>query len=181
MDGSGVTADSEDNEMIIRVRLDRAIVDRIDKMVGKSRRNQFVLEAVLWRLDLQEPLSIPPTVAGLMSELEELRRRVEYLETLHSSSVYDAQLSQTIKTKVCRDSLDVQLLTHLLRNNGSTTNELAHAVGKEGKRRTIYDRLMRLNERAIEVFGEPIIHFERGRYQGKSNSWWIKNISLLTE
>lgn len=176
-----MNADSEDNEMIIRVRLDRAIVDRIDRMVGKSRRNQFVLEAVLWRLDLQDPLSIPPTVVGLMEEVEELRKRVEYLESLHSSSVYDAELSQTIKTKVCRDSLDLQLLNHLLRNNGSTTNELAQAVGKEGKRRTIYDRLMKLNERAIDILGEPIIHFERGRFQGKSNSWWIKNISLLTD
>lgn len=181
MDGYGVSEDFEDNEMIIRVRLGRAIVERIDKMVGKSRRNQFVLEAILWRLDLQDPLSIPPTVVGIMDELEELKKRVEYLETLHSSSAYDAQLSKTIKTKVCRDSLDVQLLTFLLRNNGSTTKELAQAVGKEGKRRTIYDRLMRLNERAIKVVGKPIIHFEKGMFQGKSNSWWIKDISLLTE
>ncbi len=164
--------------MIIRIRLSRFLVERIDKLVGKSRRNQFILEAILWRLDLQDPAGIPPTITQLAQEIEDLRERLEHLEEIHKRAAQRDELSATIRTKVCRDDLDRELLRYLLKHNGATTVELADAVGR--KRRTIHDRLTKLNDRAIEITGGSILRFERGYVGGKRNAWWIDEPELLT-
>ena len=153
----------------IRLRLDRETIERIDELVGESGRQRFIREAVLERLDND----LPSVVYDLMEEMKQISARVEYLEDLRDTSVFRGELNEIIKTRVCRDELDRKLLAYILQFRGATTPELSEELlGTSEKRRTILDRIAKLNERAQSEIGHKILRHERGEQQGKRGAWW---------
>ncbi len=153
----------------LRVRLSRDIIDRIDRLVGEAGRQKFIRDSVVTRLDED----LPPAVNEILLELEDLKTRVSYLERIRDTSVYRGDLNEDVKTKVCRDELDRKLLAYIIKNRGATTPELAEEhLGDSSKRRTVLDRLGKLNERAKEILGNPILRYERGELDGKRGAWW---------
>ncbi|MHA2425627.1 MAG: hypothetical protein ACXAEF_12630 [Candidatus Thorarchaeota archaeon] len=153
----------------IRLRLDRATIDRIDELVGESGRQRFIREAVLERLESD----LPSVVYDLMEDMRQLSSRVEYLENIRDTSVFRGELNEVIKTRVCRDELDRKLLAHIIQHQGATTPELSEQLlGTSEKRRTILDRIAKLNERAQSEIGHKILRHERGEHQGKRGAWW---------
>ncbi len=159
----------ESGTVSIRVRLPRELVDRIDRLVGESGRQKFIRDSVVSRLDAE----LPPVVNELILEVEDLKARVSYLERLRDTSVYRGELNETIKLKVCRDELDRKLLAYIIMHGGATTPDLAEEIlGDATKRRTVLDRLGKLNQRAKEVTGNHILRFERGERDGKRGAWW---------
>ncbi|MHA2361548.1 MAG: hypothetical protein ACXAB6_06430, partial [Candidatus Thorarchaeota archaeon] len=101
---------SKEKDVSIRVRLERDILERIDLLAGENGRQRFIKDAILWRLDEE----LPPLVLELAKDLDEIRSRVEHLEQYQSTSVYLGSLSDSVKTKVCRDGIDRDLLGYFL-------------------------------------------------------------------
>jgi hypothetical protein len=160
----------------LRVRFSQESIDRIDRLVGEAGRQKYIRESVLARLDGD----IPPAVNELIFQVEDLKARVSYLERLRDTSAYRGNLSETVKMKVCRDELDRNLVVYIIKNRGATTPELAETLlGDSGKRRTILDRIAKLNERAKNELGRPILAFEKGEHDGKRGAWWATDLDSL--
>ncbi|MFW9919658.1 MAG: hypothetical protein ACFFED_08665 [Candidatus Thorarchaeota archaeon] len=159
----------ERDTVSLRVRLPFEVIDRIDRLVGEAGRQKYIRDSVIARLEEE----LPPIVNEVLLELEDLKTRVSYLERIRDTSVYRGDLNESIKTKVCRDELDRKIIAHIIKSRGSTTPELAEQLlGDSQKRRTIHDRLEKLNKRAEKVLGNPILRYERGELDGKRGAWW---------
>ncbi len=167
------------NEIVsVRVRIPRDVLERIDLAAGPNGRQRFILESLLWRLDKE----IPPVVLDLLDDVDELKLRVKHLEEARGTSIYRQDLTEEVRKEVCRDDLDRQILAYFLQHKGATTPELAEELlDDESKRRTIHDRISKLNENAEEILGTEILEFERGERAGKRGAWWISNISALVD
>jgi hypothetical protein len=156
--------------MSIRLRLESETLERIDRLVGKRNRQDFIREAILSRLDED----LPPLLLETMNELEELKGRVERLEDAQSASVFLEQLPEVVRDQICLDDMDRELLAYFTRNDGATTPELAGAlVGDDSKRRAILDRINRINQRAERVLGREILRYRKAIWRGKRSAWWL--------
>lgn len=166
----------KDDLVSLRVRFSQEAIDRIDRLVGEAGRQKYIRDAVLASLDDD----IPPAVSELIVEVEDLKTRVSYLEQLRDTNVFRGTLNEIVKMKVCRDELDRNLVVHIIKNHGATTPELAEdLLGDSGKRRTILDRIAKLNERAKNEMGHPILTFEKGEHDGKRGAWWATDLDSL--
>ncbi|MFX1416995.1 MAG: hypothetical protein ACFFC0_09290, partial [Promethearchaeota archaeon] len=124
---------------------------------------------------------IPPIVHELAEEVEQLRARVEHLEEVRSTSVFYSGLNDVTTAQICRDDLDRNILAYLLQYQGASTPELAASLLKDReKRKTIHVRIAKLNERAQEILGKPILSFEKGEIKGKRGSWWLIDPAIIT-
>ena len=160
----------------IRIRLDQKTLDLIDEIAGANGRQRFIKDAILWRLDEE----LPPMLMELAEEIDQPKTRVGHLETEQSTSVFLDELNDLTKTKVCRDDLDRKLLAYFLQHDGATTPELALALtGSQGKRRTILDRLDKINERSKTILGVEIVVHKKGIVKGKRGAWWLVNTEKL--
>lgn len=167
-----------DDTISIRVRLEKSLIDRLDKAVGEGNRQRFIRDAVEWRLDEE----LPPIYYELSEELAQLNVRVAHLEKSQSTSVFLGELNTTTNDQICADDLDRKLLAFFIRNEGGTTPELAeHLLGDSGKRRTILDRIDRLNTRAQELIGSPVLEYKKGFVKDKRGAWWLVDpTSIMT-
>ncbi len=173
-----MTRIQEDEVVSLRIRLSRTIVDRIDHLVGENGRQKYIRDSVAYRLDEE----LPPVVFELIDEVEQLKSRVGHLENEQATSVFNRQMNETAKTKVCRDEFDLKMLTYFLQHRGATTPELAEELLKDpNKRRTIVDRISKMNARAEEFIGVIILQFQKGEMDGKRGAWWIVNIENIVE
>ena len=159
-------------EISIRVRLERELLERIDSIAGQNGRQRFIKDAIIWRLDQE----LPPLVLEMADSIDELKARVDHLEQSQSSSLYLEQLNEIANTKVCRDDLDRQMLAYFIQHKGATTTDLARALlGSTSKRRTILDRIDKLNKRATQILGVPILEHYKGIKENIRGAWWIVN------
>ena len=159
-------------EVSIRVRLEKSLLDRIDLTAGERNRQRYIHEAIEWRLDQD----LPPMFLELSEEVAQLRSRVEHLERSQATSVFLGDLNKTAKEQICSDDLDRKLLAFFIRNEGGTTPELAeYLLGDAQKRRTILGRIDRLNNRAIEEIGSPVLEYKKGFVKNKRGAWWLVN------
>jgi hypothetical protein len=169
---------STKNEISIRVRLEKDLLERIDQLAGQNGRQRFIKESILWRLDQE----LPPMVLEMADAIEDLKARVDYLEQMQSSNLYLEQLNDIVDSKVCRDDLDRQMLAHFLQHEGATTTDLAKTLlGSTSKRRTILDRIDKLNKRAKQLLGVPLLEHYRGIKKGIRGAWWIINVDRIIE
>ena len=161
----------------IRLRIEKDVLKRIDHLAGQNGRQKFITDAINWRLDEE----LPPVVLELVEEVEGLRNRVQHLESAQSTNVYLGELNDVAENQICRDDLDRRLLAYFLQYEGATTPELAENIlGSISKRRTILDRIDRLNERAKQTIGVPVLEHERGILKGKRGAWWLVNQDQIT-
>jgi len=160
----------------IRIRLDTNLLERIDKAAGERGRQRFIEDAIVWRLDQE----IPPVVMELIEDVNELKTKVAYLEGSQSTSALLGSLNKVAETQICRDQLDRKILEYFLKNEGATTPELAkNVLGSLTKRRTILDRIAKLNERAMQLIGVEILRYEKGILKGKRGAWWLEHRSKI--
>ena len=165
-----------DESVSIRVRLDKSLLDRIDMIAGEHGRQRFISDAIQWRLDEE----LPPMFFELSDEVKQLKARVEYLETSRQTSVFVGNLNDTIKRDLCHDDLDIKLLSLFVQTDGWTTPEIAESLlGDTSKRRTILDRIDRLNKRAIEHLGTPVLEYKKGFVHNKRGAWWLTDSSVI--
>lgn len=169
---------SNRDDVSIRIRLSPELLKRVDRAAGEHGRQRFIRDAILSKLDEE----LPPIVNRLVDQVEELQARVEYLEAQQSTSIYRNQLSSVTKQEICRDELDRKILTYFVQHEGATTPELAEELlGSESKRRTILDRIHRLNESAEDVVGSQVLEYEKGLRNGKQGAWWLICNTKLTQ
>ena len=169
---------SRGGEISIRVRLEKELLDRIDSIAGQNGRQRFIKESILWRLDQE----LPPIVLDMADSVEELKARVDHLEQMQSTSLYLGQLTDIVDTKVCRDDLDRKLLAYFIQHEGATTTDLAKSLlGSTSKRRTILDRIDKLNERAKQIIGVPVLKHQKGIMKGIRGAWWIINVDKIVQ
>lgn len=160
----------------IRVRLEKSLLDRIDIVAGTRNRQRYIHESVEWRLDQE----LPPMFLELSEEVAELKSRVEHLERSQATSVFLGELNPTAKEQICADDLDRKLLVFFIRNEGGTTPELAeNLLGNMQKRRTILDRIDKLNNRAIAIIGSPVLEYKKGFVKNKRGAWWLVDPSTI--
>ncbi|MDH4213092.1 MAG: hypothetical protein OEV85_04155 [Candidatus Thorarchaeota archaeon] len=160
----------DDEAVSIRVRLEKSLLDRIDITAGERNRQRYIHEAIEWRLDQD----LPPMFLELSEEIAQLKTRVEHLERSQATSVFLGDLNKTAKEQISADDLDRKLLAFFIRNEGGTTPELAeHLLGDAQKRRTILDRIDRLNNRAMEILGSPVLEYKKGFVRNKRGAWWL--------
>ncbi|NWF95085.1 MAG: hypothetical protein HXY34_02985 [Candidatus Thorarchaeota archaeon] len=165
------------DEVSIRVRLEQALLDRVDRLVGERGRTKFIRDAVLWRLDQD----YPPIVRELELEVQELKSRVEHLEASQATSLYSSSISESVEADLCRDHIDKGILVELLRREGVTTTELAELLlGSASRRTTILNRMNAINERARAKFGVDVARLEKGIVKGKRGAWWLTDRALIT-
>ncbi len=173
-----MTRNPDDEVVSLRIRLSRNVVDRIDQLVGESGRQKYIRDSITYRLDED----LPPVVYELMDEVEQLKARVGHLEKTQTTSVFNRQMNETTRTKVCRDEFDRKMLTYFLQHKGATTPKLAEELLKDSsKRRTIVDRISKMNARAEEFIGVTILQFQKGEMDGKRGAWWVVNIESIVE
>ncbi len=160
----------------IRFRIEKELLDRIDQLAGERGRQRFIHDAIVWRLDEE----LPPIVYDLVRDVDELKNRVKHLETSRSTSFQLSELNDRARNELCTDELDRKLLAYFIRNEGATTPELAEdLLGDSEKRRTILDRIDRLNNRAQSLFGAPILEYKKGFVKNKRGAWWIKSLEHI--
>ena len=168
----------EDEAVSLRIRVSKNVVDRIDLLAGINGRQKYIRDAIQWRLDQE----IPPVVLELVDEVEQLKERVGHLESAQSTSFFNRQMNETTRTKVCRDDLDRNMLSYFLQHGGATTPILAkELLNAPDKRRTIADRITKLNERAEEHLGVVVLKFHKGEKDGLRGAWWIVNAEQIVE
>lgn len=154
----------------IRVRLEKSLLDRIDTVAGVGNRQRYIQESIEWRLDQE----LPPMVLELSEELTQLKSRVEHLERSQTTSVFLSELNSVAKEQICADDLDRRLLAFFVRYEGGTTPELAeNLLGDTQKRRTILDRIDRLNNRSTAITGSPVLEYKKGYVKDKRGAWWL--------
>ena len=160
----------------IRFRIDKSLLDRIDQIAGERGRQRYIHDAVVWRLDEE----LPPVVYDLVQEVQELRLRVEHLESSSTTSFHLGELNDVARDELCSDELDRKLLAYFIKNEGATTPELAEGLlGDSNKRRTILDRIDRLNKRAKKLFGAPVLEYKKGFVKNKRGAWWITGLEYV--
>ena len=157
----------------IRFRIDKSLLDRIDQVAGERGRQRYIQDAIVWRLDEE----LPPVVYDLVQEVQELRLRVEHLESSSTTSFHLSELNDIARNELCSDELDRKMLAYFIKNEGATTPELAKGLlGDSTKRRTILDRIDRLNHRAKKLFGTPVLEYKKGFVKNKRGAWWITGL-----
>jgi hypothetical protein len=160
----------------IRFRIDKRLLDRIDQIAGERGRQKYIHDAIVWRLDEE----LPPVVYDLVQEVQELRARVEHLESSSATSFHLGELNDKARNELCTDELDRKLLAYFIKNEGATTPELAEGLlGNSDKRRTILDRIDRLNNRAQKLFGTPVLEYKKGFVKNKRGAWWITGLEHI--
>ena len=165
-----------DDFISIRLRLEKSLLDRIDTIAGERGRQRFISDAIEWKLDEE----LPPMFFELSDEIKQLKERVEHLETSRQTNVFLGSLNDVTKTKICQDDLDQKLLVLFVETDGWTTPELAESLlGDTDKRRTILDRIDRLNKRAMEYVGTPILEYQKGFVHNKRSAWWLLDSSII--
>ncbi|MFX0107673.1 MAG: hypothetical protein ACFE7R_05295 [Candidatus Hodarchaeota archaeon] len=168
----------KDDSVSIRLRLKRDLLNRIDKIAGDRGRQRFIEDAIAWRMDQE----LPPAVYKLIEEVDQLRLRVEHLEGAQPIGAFTAELNDTVKTQICRDDFDRRLLGYFLQHQGATTPELAtFLLDDVSKRRTVLDRIDKLNKRAKKLIGVEVLEYEKGIVRGKRGAWWVININKITQ
>jgi len=162
----------------IRIRLDSDLLEKIDKIAGDRGRQRFIIDAIQWRINEE----IPPMVLELSEAIELLKKRVGHLEQTKTASIFYGGLNEVTKNEICTDDLDKKLLTFFIENEGGTTPELATALlGDSKKRRTILDRIDRLNKRARKLIGSPILEYKKGFVKDKRGAWWLVDLASIMD
>ena len=160
----------------IRLRIESDLLDRIDQITGERGRQKYIHDAIVWRLDEE----LPPVVYDLVQEVQELRTRVEHLESSRATSVHLGELNDVARNELCLDELDRKLLAFFIKNEGATTPELAEGLlGNSDKRRTVLDRIDRLNDRAKKLYGSPVLEYKKGFVKNKRGAWWITGLEHI--
>ena len=77
----------------IRFRLDKSLLDRIDQIAGERGRQRYIRDAIVWRLDEE----LPPVMYDMVQEVQELRKRVEHLESSRATSVHLGELNDVAR------------------------------------------------------------------------------------
>jgi hypothetical protein len=160
----------------IRVRIEKDILERIDQIAGQGGRQRFIHDAIIGRLDEE----IPPIVFDLIRDVDDLKARVTFLETSKSVSIQMSELNEVARSKLCLDDVDRKMVSFFVRNKGGTTPELAeNLLGERKKRRTILDRIERLNARALKLYGKELLTYHKGIVNDKRGAWWITDVELV--
>ncbi|MBY8996831.1 MAG: hypothetical protein KGD60_03795 [Candidatus Thorarchaeota archaeon] len=160
----------------IRFRIDTSLLDRIDQIAGERGRQKYIHDAIVWRLDEE----LPPVVYDLVQDVEALKARVEHLESSRATSVQLGELNDVARNELCSDELDRKLLAYFIKTEGATTPEIAEGLlGNSDKRRTVLDRIDRLNNRAQKLFGAPLLEYKKGFVKNKRGAWWITGLEYI--
>ncbi|MFW9981877.1 MAG: hypothetical protein ACFFE3_08180 [Candidatus Thorarchaeota archaeon] len=166
----------KDNTVSIRLRIEKDILDRIDQLAGERGRQRFIHEAILGRLDEE----LPPIMFDLIRDVDDLKARVTFLESSKSESIHLSELNDIARNELCLDEIDRKLIAYFIKNEGATTPELAENIlGSRNKRRTILDRIDRMNARSKKLFGSIILKYQKGLVNNKRGAWWITNVDLV--
>lgn len=166
----------KDNAVSIRLRIEKDILDRIDQLAGERGRQRFIHEAILGRLDEE----LPPIMFDLIRDVDDLKARVTFLESSKSESIHLSELNDIARNELCLDEIDRKLIAYFIKNEGATTPELAENIlGSRSKRRTILDRIDRMNDRSKKLFGSIILKYQKGLVNNKRGAWWITNVDLI--
>jgi predicted transcriptional regulator len=164
-------------EMVsIRIRIDQDLLDRIDLIAGERGRQKYIHDAIVWKLDEE----LPPVIYDLIQDVDDLKSRVDHLEKSGSTSFQLGELNEVARNDLCSDELDRRILAIFIRNEGATTPEIAKdLLGNPNKRKTIRDRIFRLNNRAQSLFGVPILEYKKGFFNNKRGAWWITGLEFV--
>jgi len=166
----------DDGAKSIRLRIKKDVLDKIDQIAGEGGRQRFIHDAILGRLDEE----LPPVVFDLIRDIDDLKARVAFLETSTPVSVQISELNKVARNELCLDDIDRKLVSFFVRNQGGTTPELAESIlGGRNKRRTILDRIARLNVRAKKLYGKELLDYQKGLVNEKRGAWWITNVDLV--
>jgi hypothetical protein len=166
----------DDGAMSIRLRIEKDLLDRIDQVAGEGGRQRFIHDAILGRLDEE----LPPVIFDLIRDIDDLKARVTSLETSKTVSMQMSELNEVARNELCLDDIDRKLVSFFVRNKGGTTPELAESIlGGRKKRRTILDRIARLNVRAKKLYGTELLDYKKGLVNDKRGAWWITNVDLV--
>jgi len=166
----------DDSAVSIRVRIEKDHLDRIDQIAGERGRQRFIHDAILGRLDEE----LPPVMFDLIRDVDDLKARVTFLESSKSASIHLSELNDVARNELCLDEVDRKLLAYFIKNEGATTPELAENIlGGRDKRRTVLDRIDKLNDRAKKLFDTAILEYKKGLVNNKRGAWWITNIDLV--
>jgi hypothetical protein len=160
----------------IRLRIESDLLDRIDQIAGERGRQRYIHDAIVWKLDEE----LPPIVFDLIKDVDDLKTRVQHLESSRPTSVQVSELNAVARDELCSDDLDRKMLVYFIRKEGATTPELAKdLLGNQTKRRTILDRIDRLNTRARTLFGAPVLEYKKGFVKNKRGAWWITGLDFV--
>jgi hypothetical protein len=166
----------DDSAVSIRLRIEKDILDRIDQLAGERGRQRFIHDAILGRIDEE----LPPVMFELIHDVDDLKARVTFLESSKSTSLHLSELNDVARNELCLDEVDRKLLAYFIKNEGATTPELAENIlGDRDKRRTVLDRLDKLNNRAKKLFGTDILEYKKGLVNNKRGAWWITKVDLV--
>ncbi len=166
----------DDRTVSIRLRIEKDILDRIDQIAGERGRQRFIHDAILGRIDEE----LPPVMFELIHDVENLKARVTFLESSKSTSLHLSELNDVARNELCLDEVDRKILAYFIKNEGATTPELAENIlGGRDKRRTVLDRLDKLNNRAKKLFGTDILEYKKGLVNNKRGAWWITKVDLV--
>ncbi len=166
----------DDRTVSIRLRIEKDILDRIDQIAGERGRQRFIHDAILGRIDEE----LPPVMFELIHDVDDLKARVTFLESSKSTSLHLSELNDVARNELCLDEVDRKILAYFIKNEGATTPELAENIlGGRDKRRTVLDRLDKLNNRAKKLFGTDILEYKKGLVNNKRGAWWITKVDLV--
>ena len=161
----------------IRIRIEKDLLDRIDKIAGERGRQKFIYDAIVGHLDEE----LPPAVYDLLQDVDDLKARVAFLESSRPVSMQMSELNDIARNELCLDEIDRKILAYFLRYEGATTPELAQdALGGVLTPRSVRTRVENLNARAKKLFKKPILVFKKGIVGNKRSAWWITNSDLVT-
>ena len=152
---------------VITIRLPDEYVEKIDALTRD--RSAFIRELIAEKLGLSGS-------QATFDKFEELERRIARIEQILSGDASGIKNGKhTISlSRICVDEKDKRILENLAKGPMTTSELESKGIGL--KRRRILDRIKLINKRAEEIYGMPILVFER---KGNKQVWMvIENVSI---
>jgi metal-responsive CopG/Arc/MetJ family transcriptional regulator len=165
-----------DKNTMVSAKIPDALYKELALRIPEGERSSFIREAIQEKL---EKTPRPDKIFELENKLGNLQKDVNKIkDSLAQLELLTHETGKVNPHIFCIDEIDTKLINYLLDHRGSTTTELAEAIGTN--RWLILNRLRKIEKASKKQLGQPIIHYYPGERSGKRKAWWIKEDLIET-
>jgi metal-responsive CopG/Arc/MetJ family transcriptional regulator len=165
-----------DKNTMVSAKIPDQLYKELALRIPEGERSSFIREAIQEKL---EKTPRPDKIFELENKLGNLQKDVNKIkDSLAKLELLTHETGKVNPHIFCIDETDTNLMNYLLDHRGSTTTELAEALGTN--RWLILNRLRKIEKASKKQLGKPIIHYYPGERSGKRKAWWINEDLIET-
>ena len=165
-----------DKYVVISAKIPDELYKELALRIPQGERSTFIREAIFEKL---EKTPRPDKIFKLEQKLNQLQKDVNKIKDgLTKLEILTHETGKINPHIFCIDTIDTQLVNHLIDHRGATTTELAELL--QTNRWLILNRLRKIEKASKKQLGKAIIEYYPGERAGKRKAWWIKEDLIET-